>query len=399
MNFNKKDIIRLKQDVEIKISATGFKIISGTQYVYKSAAFLKILEVFRDWKSLEDGMNEVALMCKEKNAFFNASTEFHDLLKKDFFEKKEDRKTVFGFHKAKFDAFPVHLRMLNDHKRSLGFQKAIREIVGPNDIVLDIGTGNGILAATAAMAGAKHVYAIERSGFIEVARAVFKANGLEDKITLLKGDSTTITLPEKATVLVSEIIGNDAFDEGILRTFDDAKERLLVPGAKIIPGKIKVYALATESPALKYGRSQLSKKNIAQWKKDYKIDFSAFFDFDEKQTIKASVSNSELKNHKFLSDPILLTEIDFHQQDYLIKDCEKNFSITQPGNFNSYFIYFEAELSKDNVLSLHPDELTNENSWGLQLFYLPWEKEVEMGEVFKLDFTLKNLKSVIKISG
>jgi len=53
--------------------------------------------------------------------------------------------------------------MLNDRQRTRSYQQAIREIVTPDDIVVDIGTGTGVPAATAAMAGTKDVYAIERN--------------------------------------------------------------------------------------------------------------------------------------------------------------------------------------------------------------------------------------------
>lgn len=97
--------------------------------------------------------------------------------------------------------------------------------------MLDLGTGTGVLAVAAARAAARHVYAIEASGIGRVAQRVFRANGVEDRITLLQGWSSTLSPPEPATVLVSEIVGHDPLDEGVLEHTPDARARLLAPGA------------------------------------------------------------------------------------------------------------------------------------------------------------------------
>ena len=50
---------------------------------------------------------------------------------------------------------------LIDRKRALMFKKVIDKFVTKTSIVVDAGTGTGILAMFAAAAGAKKVYAIE----------------------------------------------------------------------------------------------------------------------------------------------------------------------------------------------------------------------------------------------
>ncbi|MFZ9846582.1 MAG: 50S ribosomal protein L11 methyltransferase [Flavobacteriales bacterium] len=395
--MNKKDVIRFKKGLKVEFTDLGWVVKFDQQKLSLNYASLIILDIFSKWISIEEGTKLMAEKCKHKNDFFGVSSNFHELLKKGFFEIKNEAKNTFSFHSSKFDSFPVHVRMLNDKARTLAFQKAIRAKVTPTDIVLDIGTGNGILAATAAMCGAKHVYAIERTEFIEVARAVFKANGLENKITLIKGDSREIELPEKASVLISEIIGNDAFDEGILGTFEDAKKRLLTPNAKLIPESIAVCLQLLEMPNEKYSKSLVHKNNIIKWKDAYQVDFSAFQDFVDDKPVMLNMSNSDLTKCKVLSAPITLIETDFNNQTNLQKSNTYQITIEQEGELNGIHVFFEAKLSDENILSLAQDKISDNNHWSLKVFYLPKVKNVKKGGQISLKYQLRKLKSDIEL--
>ncbi len=66
-----------------------------------------------------------------------------------------------------YDRILGHRFMLEDRVRMDAYRKAILEVVQKGDVVADIGTGSGILAFFSIQAGAKKVYAIEKSGVIE----------------------------------------------------------------------------------------------------------------------------------------------------------------------------------------------------------------------------------------
>ena len=61
-------------------------------------------------------------------------------------------------------------------------------------------------------------------------------------MTLIRGWSRQIELPEQADVLVAEVIGNEPFEEEILETTLDARRRLLKPDARLIPHALELLA-------------------------------------------------------------------------------------------------------------------------------------------------------------
>lgn len=71
--------------------------------------------------------------------------------------------------------------MLSDHHRMKAYYNAImgNKDVFRDKVVMDVGSGSGILAVWAAQAGARRVYAVEYTDMANHARSVVKANGLD----------------------------------------------------------------------------------------------------------------------------------------------------------------------------------------------------------------------------
>eukprot|EP00966_Prymnesium_polylepis_P229199 5303992-Prymnesium_polylepis.1 len=124
--------------------------------------------------------------------------------------------------------------MRDDESRTPQFAKAIKARLAeapPNTLaVLDIGTGPlAVLALLAADSGARKVYAIEvNADAAERARETVRDAGWADVIEVFTGYSTAVTLPEQVDVVVSEIVGSVASEEGMYATVHDAHVRGLV---------------------------------------------------------------------------------------------------------------------------------------------------------------------------
>jgi SAM-dependent methyltransferase len=149
-----------------------------------------------------------------------------------------------GSHSPVLD---YHLSMLLDTARINSYRRAIEASVKPGDVVVDIGCGTGVLTFMACEAGAKKVYAIEGGPVIEAARELAINNGFADRIEFLSGWSIDVGIPEPADVLITETIGNAGLDEGIIAWTVDARQRLLRPGAVLLPQRLRLWVAAAES--------------------------------------------------------------------------------------------------------------------------------------------------------
>jgi len=134
-----------------------------------------------------------------------------------------------GLEEYRLDEYEA---MRDDGPRTSKYAAAIkRRLAGQEGkaIVVDIGTGPfALLAVIAARAGARRVYAIEKTPAVAaLAREAVAAEGLQDKITIVEGNALQVQLPERADFIVSELIGSIAKQEGVQRIIEDANRRFL----------------------------------------------------------------------------------------------------------------------------------------------------------------------------
>jgi hypothetical protein len=267
-----------------------------------------------------------------------------------------------------FDAAPIHIRMLNDRLRTTTFLAAIKEVVRPGNVVVDIGTGTGILAIAAAKAGARHVYAIEEGSIGEAARDMFAANGLADRITLISGKSTRVELPERADVLVSEILGNDIFDEQVIEVTRDARARLLKPTGRLVPARLRVFALPLEVPREEVARQSFVPENLELWRRLYGFDFEPLSrrPYGNPAIFRAA---HVMRGWRRLGPPVLLAEIDLATIGRADLDVRAQCTLETSGLVSGVQVYFEADVAPRLVLSSHRDQNELE-SWTTKVWLL-----------------------------
>lgn len=158
---------------------------------------------------------------------------------------------------ARLTAVPQwHFPMLNDRRRADAYRGALRQTVGPDSIVLDIGAGSGLLSLMAVDAGAKHVYAVESApALAENARRTIRADPRSERVTLFEMEAAQLQigvhLPRPPDVVVTEIFDASLLSEGALGTLRLAHERLIGARTQVIPRKAVVLAKLVESDELR----------------------------------------------------------------------------------------------------------------------------------------------------
>jgi protein arginine N-methyltransferase 1 len=159
--------------------------------------------------------------------------------------------------------------MIADQGRTRAYAESLKTLVTPASVVVDIGTGTGILALLAARFGARKVYAIEPSDAIQFGRCVAAQNGLDGRVEFIQGLSTQVQLPEKADVIVSDVHGVLPAHQHSLFSIMDARDRFLASGGCLIPVRETLWAALVKAPTL-------HQEIVGVWGKDvFGIDMTA----------------------------------------------------------------------------------------------------------------------------
>uniref|UniRef100_A0A667Y7X7 Protein arginine N-methyltransferase n=1 Tax=Myripristis murdjan TaxID=586833 RepID=A0A667Y7X7_9TELE len=153
--------------------------------------------------------------------------------------------------------------MLHDHDRNEKYYQGIRAAVarvrarGEKVVVLDIGTGTGLLSMMAVTAGADLCYAVEVfKPMADAAQCIVEKNGFSDKIKIINKHSTEVTVgPDgdmqmRANVLVTELFDTELIGEGALPSYEHAHHNLVQEGCEAVPHRATVYAQLVESDLL-----------------------------------------------------------------------------------------------------------------------------------------------------
>ena len=285
-----------------------------------------------------------------------------------------------------FDKPWIHIKMLNDRPRTEGYLAAIRETVREGDVVLEIGTGTGVLAMAAAKAGARHVYAVEAGAIGGLAREVIAANELTDRITVIDGWSTRIDLPERADVMISEIIGDDPYAERILEATLDARKRLLKPSARQVPSLLEVWGLPIAVPADYVNRYCYTDDLRGRWASFYQMDFGPLVAASREDGYRFEIEPWIAREWAIFSEPVLLSRTDLMTFTDVSVLAERPFIVNRSGEINGLMVYFEAELRAGTTICTHPVRASDDSSWRNRVQILPVPLPVNAGDRLWMEY-------------
>jgi SAM-dependent methyltransferase len=251
--------------------------------------------------------------------------------------------------------FDDYYEMLVDTVRNEAYARAIRAVVLPGDVVVDLGAGLGFLSFLAARAGAKKVFAIEQSNAVAMGREVAKANGLDHIVEFVEVSSTEFVLREKADVIVSETLGSFGVDENTLEFIIDARERLLANGGQLLPRRLRLFLAPIYAPE----RREMSKF----WTEVEGVDFTVALDASIERMSLCSIARSQL-----LTKPQVFADIDFMKVQSPSVSGELTFDFDKWATVHGIGGWFEAELSEG--ITIHTSPHCTPTHWSQVIFPL-----------------------------
>lgn len=147
-----------------------------------------------------------------------------------------------------YSHFGIHEEMLKDGIRMDRYRRAIlnNKHLFKDKVVLDVGCGTGILSMWAAKAGARRVFGVDMASIADQARAIVKANGHDDVVTIIRGKIEEVKLPEKVDIIISEWMGYFLLYESMMDSVLIARDKWLKKGGLLFPDKASLYVCAIE---------------------------------------------------------------------------------------------------------------------------------------------------------
>src|SRR5258708_33056081 len=262
--------------------------------------------------------------------------------------------------------------MILDAGRMDAYEKALRQAIHADSVVLDIGTGTGIFALLACRLGARRVFAIDPSDATFIAGEIASANGYGDRIQFFQAASTEVALPEPADVLGSDLRGILPLFQHHVASLVDARTRLLKPDAVIIPCSDTLWACAVEAP-------DLHARVRTPWTENsYGFDMAA-----ARRLIANAYSRSTFGAGQVLTEHVRCGVLDYRHIEHADFACRISLPVVRAGTGHGLAVWFDSRLIEGVELSNAPGKpnLIYGNA------YFPWPDAValEPGDVIDLD--------------
>ena len=276
-----------------------------------------------------------------------------------------------------YSTFYIHEEMIKDKIRTGSYKKAIEnnKTIFKDKIVLDIGSGTGILSIFAAKAGAKHVYGIEYADIADYSKEIIKQNNLSDKITIIQSKVEEAILPvDKVDIIISEWMGYFLLYESMLDTLLFARDKWLKKDGYLLPDKAQIYLAGIQDSLYKYNK-------IDSWDNVYGFNFSVL-----KNPALAEPIIDNFPNNNIISNSCKIFDIDL----YTVKVEDLDFSagyeiiFNKDDTFNGFVTWFDVEFDKlPNKVTLSTSPYEPSTHWKQVMFYSKNDIEVKKKEKLK----------------
>ncbi|XP_028624345.1 protein arginine N-methyltransferase 7 [Grammomys surdaster] len=293
--------------------------------------------------------------------------------------------------------------MLHDKDRNIKYYQGIRAAVsrvkdkGQQALVLDIGTGTGLLSMMAVTAGADFCYAIEVfKPMAEAAVKIVEKNGFSDKIKVINKHSTEVTvgpdgdLPCRANILVTELFDTELIGEGALPSYEHAHKHLVQEDCEAVPHRATVYAQLVES------RRMWSWNKLFPVRVQTRLGEQVIVPPSELEKCPGAPSVYDIQLNQVssadftvLSDVLPMFSVDFSKQVSSSAACHsRQFVPLASGQAQVVLSWWDIEMDPEGRIKCtmapfwaqtDPQELQWRDHWMQCVYFLPQEEPIVQG--------------------
>ena len=283
-----------------------------------------------------------------------------------------------------------HESMLADKIRIESYYNAINKYVKEGDVVIDLGTGTGILSFFAHQKNPKIIYSIDHSKIIEIAKIVAKYNNIS-KILFINTYSQNFSPAEKADVIIQEQMGSFLFNENMIGSVLDLRNRSLKKGGKILPSQFDLFIEPVEI--------EDDNRIPLIWEQNiHGINFQCL------NEIKNQLENNHFTRYirprdigRFLCipEPILSFNLEtLSSAADLPSTLTSKKRININGRLDGFCVYFRAIFDKEIILEVNPlNQESNHSSWSAAFFRVE-SVNLEGNDLIEYTFNLNDLNNI-----
>ena len=267
-----------------------------------------------------------------------------------------------------------HRNLIADRARNAAFYRALQQVIVPGvTTVADLGSGTGLLGFYALKLGAKDVYFYEYSPALKLSQKIARHNGLR-RGHFIHQHSRQMDKPVPVDVVVSETLGNYAYEENIIETLADAR-RFLKPGGTFIPQHLAQFVAPVITPRVY--------QELCVWD-----DVGAELDF----SLAKEMSANNLYVRLLKSEDLLESgtsakrwdAVDLRKKNASVRRGHAHWTVTNDTMLYGFALWWECELLPEIMLSTSP--LAPRSHW--EQLYCPVREPIQAHAGDELSITL-----------
>ncbi len=271
-----------------------------------------------------------------------------------------------------------YAQMLADPLRKAALVAAMKELIRPDTVVLDLGAGFGALSLAACKMGAARVYAIEPNVAIRTLETLAQRNGFQDRIRSYCADSRKVELPERVDLIIADLRSYFPLFNGTYNIMEDACKRFLKPGGAVVPFHDAMYVAPVAQ--------KLAQQDIELFWDQHGLDVDLGY---VRELAMCTPCRAKLLPEALLSPAQVWGHVNYGEQCELETRAELNFKIERQDVLDGIGFWFDLDFTPGVRLSNAPDQ--TKLIYGTGFFPLPKPTEVHRGDQLTLKLSVRCL--------